>query len=138
MPFNHRPPLVRSLLVLCGSLALIWPAFAAYGAWRGAWSGLLASVGAAAVCGAAAGVSLIVTVTAQRLRQPIAGILTGMLVRMIVPLFALLAIPKLDAALVKSGAQEMLLGYYLAALAVETWLLVRLVPAAQAGVAKAT
>jgi hypothetical protein len=136
--FFRLPGLAWSLLVLAAILAGLWPAFAAYGMWRSAWSGVAASAVALAICGAAAALSLLMAVAAQKARQPIAGVLAGMLVRMAVPLLALLMVPKLDPVWSSSGLGEMLLGYYLAALAVETWLLVRLVPADAANVAKAT
>lgn len=133
-----RATLVRPLLFLVVALSLVWPAFAGYGAWRGGATGLVASVAAALVCGAGAVISLLVAVAAQRSRQPVAGILGGMLIRMMVPLMALLAIPELDPRIIAAGAQEMLLGYYLVALALETWLLVRLIPVLNAGVPKGT
>ena len=132
-----RPALVRSLLILAGILALAWPAFAIYGAWRAAWSGVLAALATATVCGLAAGVSLAVTVVAQRARQPVTGILAGMIVRMIVPFVAILAVPQWGDQWRGMGVQEMLLGYYLVALSVETWLLVKLVSVSQSGVTKA-
>jgi hypothetical protein len=134
---SRRPTLVRSLLVLCGILVLAWPAFAAYGFWRDTWPGLLASLAALAIAGIAAGASLAVTVTSQRLGQPIGGILSGMVLRMLVPFLALLAVPSLGPSALASGVQEMLLGYYLVALAAETWLLVQLTRALAAPVAKA-
>lgn len=134
----RQPVLAWSLLILGAILAALWPAFAAYGMWRAGWSGVAASLVALAVCGLAAGLSLLLAATAQRARQPIAGVLTGMLVRMAVPLAALLVVPQLDPLWSSSGLVEMLLAYYLAALSVETWLLVRLVPADAASVAKAT
>ncbi len=134
---QQPPSLVGSLLLLIGILAIFWPAFAAYGYWRDALGGVLASAACAVVCGIAASVSLLITVAAQRARQPITGVLVGMLVRMAVPLLALVALPQ-AGVWEASGGQGMLLGYYFVALAVETWLLVRLVPAYAAGVAKAT
>ena len=136
--FPRLSGLAWSLLVLAAFLAAMWPAFAAYGMWRAGWNGVAASVAALAVCGLAAGLSLLLAVSAQKAKQPIAGVLAGMLLRMAVPLLALLMVPKLDPVWSSSGLGEMLLGYYLAALAVETWLLVRLVPADAASVAKAT
>lgn len=137
-PAARKPALARSLLILAAWLAAIWPAFAAYGMWRAAASGVAAAAAAGMICGIAGGVSLLLAVAAQKARQPIAGVLGGMLVRMAVPLLALLMVPKLDAVWRASGLLEMLLAYYLAALAVETWLLVRLVPVEAANVAKAT
>lgn len=133
----RRPLLVRSLLALIGVLVLAWPAFAGYGFWRDSWAGLLASLGALAVVSIAAGASLVIAAAAQRTGQAIAGILGGMLVRMFVPLAALMAAPGLGAGVLETGVREMLLGYYFVALAVESWLLVRLVPACGAGAAKA-
>jgi hypothetical protein len=128
---------VRSLLILVGVLAVAWPAFAAYGGWRAGGSGVLASLATAIVCGFAAGVSLIVTVTAHRIRQPVTGILAGMIVRMLVPFLAIMAVPQWGDDWRRTGVQEMLLGYYLVALTVETWLLVQWVSVSQSGVTKA-
>jgi hypothetical protein len=89
------------------------------------------------VCGLAAGVSLILTVTAQRTGQPVTGILLGMIVRMAVPFVALLAVPQFGDRMRGMGVQEMLLGYYLVALTVETWLLVQLVSVSKSSVTKA-
>jgi hypothetical protein len=135
---GDRPSLVRPLLLMVAALALVWPAFAAYGVWRSGTDGLAAALAAALLCGSGGAVSLMAAVTAQRAGKPVAGILGGMLIRMVVPLMALLAIPKMDSRVLASGAQEMLLGYYLVALAIETWLFVRLIPAGSAGVPKAT
>ncbi|HZL87088.1 MAG TPA: hypothetical protein VFB96_01820 [Pirellulaceae bacterium] len=132
-----RHALTRSLLILAGVLALAWPAFAAYGGWRAGWSGLLVASATAMVCGLAAGVSLILTVTAQRTGQPVTGILLGMIVRMAVPFVALLAVPQFGDRMRGMGVQEMLLGYYLVALTVETWLLVQLVSVSKSSVTKA-
>ena len=134
---GSQPALAWPLLSLGGILAALWPAFAAYGLWRGGWWGVAASAVALAICTAAAGLSLLLAALAQRARQPITAVLVGMALRMAVPLLALLAVPRLDPVWSSSGFQEMLLAYYLAALAVETWLLVRLVPASAATVAKA-
>ena len=134
----RQPALAWSLLVLTAALAAIWPAFAAYGLWRAGWNGVICALAAGAVCGIAAAVSLVLASAAQKARQPIAGVLGGMLVRMAVPMVALLMVPKMDPVWQSSGLREMLLVYYLAALAVETWLLVRLVPPDAASVAKAT
>jgi len=138
VPSPRQPSLTRSLLVLAAALAALWPAFAGYGLWRAGSAGVLAALAAAVVCGIAAGVSLVMAVAAQRARQPISGVLGGMIVRMAVPLVAIFLVPTLDPVWRTSGFREMLLAYYLATLAVETWVLVRLVPADAASVAKAT
>ena len=135
---SRQLSLARSLLKLAAILAALWPLAAAYGWWRAEWNGVAASVAALGVCGLAAGVSLAVAVGSQMAKQPISGVLGGMAVRMAVPLLALFAVPKFGPEWTSSGFAVMLLGYYLAALAVETWILVRLVPADAASVAKAT
>lgn len=122
---------------LCAALVAVLPAFAMYGFWRAGASGVLSSVIAAAICGGAALTSLLLTAVAQKAKQPISGILTGMVVRMAVPLVALLVIPKMNPALLQSGMQEMLLGYYLLALVAETWILLRLIPSVSSSSAKA-
>lgn len=133
-----RPPLARSLLILAGIMALVWPPFAAYGLWCAGGSGVLAALATAVVCGLAAGFSLIITVTALRIGQPVGGILAGMVVRMAVPFVAIMAVPQLDDAVRGTGVQEMLLGYYVVALTVETWLLVQWVSVSQSSVTRAT
>jgi hypothetical protein len=135
---SRQLSLARPLLKLAAILAALWPIAAAYGWWRAEWNGVAASVATLGVCGLAAGVSLAVAVGSQMAKQPISGVLGGMAVRMVVPLLALVAAAKLGPAWTSAGFGELLLGYYLAALAVETWILVRLVPADAASVAKAT
>src|SRR5262245_55936233 len=128
---------MRSLLILAAVLTVVWPAFAAYGAWRAAFGGVLVALTTAVICGLAAGASLVLTVTAQRSGQPVTGILLGMVVRMAVPFAALLAVPRFGDSMQSLGVQEMLLGYYLVALTVETWLLVQLVSVSKSSVTKA-
>jgi hypothetical protein len=69
----------------------------------------------------------LVTWLAQVLRQPVFGVLAAMVVRAAPPLLAIVAIPSWDEVLLRGGAQGMILGYYLVALLVETWLSITLV-----------
>jgi hypothetical protein len=136
-PCSCQPKLVWSVLLLAAAMAMAWPLGAAYGMSCSGWTGVFVALGAAALCGAAAALSLVVSVLGQRNSQPVGGVLAGMLVRMAVPMLALLALPKMNPVLLQAGARELLLGFYLVSLAVETWLLVRMTPTSKAGVAKA-
>lgn len=126
-----KPPRIStigwSLAVLILGLVAVWPAFGWLGYRRAGWEGIAAAALALAVCGSAAVLALFIAWMTQLLRQPISGILAAMVVRAAPPLLAIVAIPSMDEALLRGGAQGMFLGYYLVGLLLETWLSLRLV-----------
>ncbi len=126
----ERGPLI-TLLVSCAILAAVLaPLAVMFGSIAFVRSGAL-GVGAAAialgVCWFSASLALTCVYVGQEIKNPIAGILGGMLVRMGLPLAVGLAIQRSHGSLADAGCFLMILGLYLVALVVETWLSLRLV-----------
>ena len=131
----ERRSLIR-LLNSCAVLAAVLaPLAALFGSIAYACSGMMGIAGAAialAVCWLSASLALICVFLGQEIKNPIAGILGGMIVRMGLPLAVGFAIQRSYGPLADAGCFLMILGLYLVALVVETWLSLRLVRRDQA------
>jgi hypothetical protein len=97
-----------------------------YGYWAKGSDGVSAAAVAAGV-GLAGGVAGFAAAFGFRGTQAIQGVLLGMVVRMVVPLAAAAFFFLRGGTLVRAGLLEMLVGYYLLALTVDTALAVQLV-----------
>lgn len=113
--------LAAVMLTACGILTYFY-AWPTYGR-----DGVVASLSAVAVCWAGAGLAM----TASRLlRQPdraLALTAVGMALRMGLPLVAVMVVSYQGGPLSQAGFAFWILAYYLIALALETWLTLKLV-----------
>jgi hypothetical protein len=91
---------------------------------------------AAGVCWLAASLALVTTYIGNRLGAPVQGLLLSMMFRMGLPLLALVSLLKAGQGWAASGVTTTILGVYLVALAVETGLALRMVPAASGAAPK--
>ena len=128
---NHSG--VMGLVSACAWLAVVIAAVSlpiALAACRGpsAQAVVLAAI-AGGICWVAAALSLGATFYGNLCQVPVHGVLLGMMFRMGLPLFAVLALPKLGGEFAAPGATTTILGVYLVALFVETFLALRMVPA---------
>jgi len=127
---NERGSLI-ALLASCAILmAVLAPLAAVFGSiafFRSGSVGIGAAVIALGVCWLSASLALSCVYVGQEIKNPIAGILGGMIVRMGLPLAFGLAIQRSPGPLADAGCFLMILGLYLVALVVETWLSLRLV-----------
>lgn len=114
----------RSVLLVTAVLWGVFPAFAAYGYGTHGALGLAAAGFAAGACwfGALVGFAAMIPFQGP---QAVNGVLLGMVVRMTVPLAAALWLFMRGSTLAKAGAVEMLVVYYLLALALDTLVSVR-------------
>jgi len=118
--------MVRGLLGVFAVLLAAFPVFAMYGYWAKGSDGFSAAAVAAGV-GLAGGLAGFAAAFGFRGTQAIQGVLLGMVVRMVVPLAAAAFFFLRGGTLVRAGLLEMLVGYYLLALTVDTALAVQLV-----------
>jgi len=118
--------MLRGLIGVFAVLLAAFPLFACYGYWAKGNDGVTAASVAAGV-GLAGGLAGFAAAFGFRGGQAIQGVLLGMVVRMVVPLAAAAFFFLKGGSLVRAGLLEMLVGYYLLALTVDTALAVRLV-----------
>lgn len=118
--------MVRGLIVVLAGLIAAFPLFAGYGYWAKGLDGVWAATLAAGVC-LAGGLAGFATTSAFRGLQAVLGVLLGMMVRSVVPLAAAAFFLLQGGPLVRAGLLEMLVGYYLLALTLDTVLAVQLV-----------
>jgi hypothetical protein len=118
--------MIRGLLGVFAGLVAAFPLFAAYGYWAKGTDGVWAAGVAALVC-LAGGLAGFATVFGFRGLQAVQGVLLSMVVRMAVPFAAAAIFLFYGGSLVRAGLLEMLVGYYLLALTLDTALAVRLV-----------
>jgi hypothetical protein len=113
----------------CGTLAAVvvavWPLFAVVGYARSGVTGIWAAVVAAGICGAGAAAGLVAAGAFRNGPLAVHGVLLAMLPRMGAPLAGCLFFVWRGGALHDAGVVLMILTYYLITLAVETWLLLR-------------
>jgi cytochrome bd-type quinol oxidase subunit 1 len=112
---------------LAAVLAPLAILFSSIGFARSGMVGIAAAAIALGVCWFSASLALACVYVGQEIKNPIAGILGGMIVRMGLPLAVGLLIQRSNGPLADAGCFLMILGLYLVALVVETWLSLRLV-----------
>ena len=114
----------RGVLLVTAVLGGVFPAFAAFGYAAHGPDGLWAAGFAAGACWVGALVGFAAMIPFQG-PQAVNGVMLGMMVRMTVPLAAALWLFMRGNTLAKAGAVEMLVVYYLLALALDTFVSVR-------------
>ncbi len=118
--------MIRGLIAVFAGIVAAFPLFAGYGYWAKGHDGVWSASLAAGVC-LAGGLAGFATTSVFRGLQAVQGVLLGMMVRMAVPLAAAAFFLLRGGPLVRAGLLEMLVGYYLLALTLDTVLTVRLV-----------
>jgi hypothetical protein len=104
-----------------------WYASAAHGS-----MGWISAASAGALCWAA-GLAALAIVARTRGPNAVSGLLLAMMVRLGGPLVVGIVIDSRGGALAEAGFFQLVVWMYLATLAVETWLMVRMVPATGSG-----
>jgi hypothetical protein len=138
---NSQPPtkrgaVLRACFWLTIALALVYPAFAAFGYWRAGETGLAAASVAGAVCWLGTLAALLLTGLLQG-ELAIQGVLSGMAFRFGLPFLAGILLTKNGGPLAEAGVFGMIVVYYLFGLLVETLLSVRLVNGVTGSAARA-
>lgn len=100
-------------------------------------AGWQAAAWAGALCWGA-GLSALAIMARSRGPNAVSGMLLAMLVRLGVPMAVCIAVDSLGGSLKDAGFFQLVVWTYLATLAVETWLMARMIPASQSGAPKAT
>lgn len=118
--------MIRGLVGVFAVLIAAFPLVAGYGYWAKGNDGVWAASVAATVS-LVGGIAGYIAAFKFSGAQAIQGVLLGMVVRMAVPFAAAALFFLRGGSLVRAGLLEMLVGYYLLALTVDTALAVRLV-----------
>jgi hypothetical protein len=123
---------VITLLRFCAILLLVLLPFAGGVAWfglsRSGQPGLVAAAIALGTCWLSGSLALAATLYGQRLGSALHGVLIGMFFRMGLPLAVGLILQRTSPPLSEAGVFVMILGLYLVALVVETFLSLQFVP----------
>ena len=124
-------PKAASAPAACGMLTLallvVFPVFAWFGYSRHGMLGVQAATVAGSLCWAGGMLALLTVVVVRGSEKVLQRFLLGMFFRMGLPLVAGLDLKERGGDLAQSGVFEMILGFYLVALVVETVLSLRFV-----------
>ena len=116
----RKLPAWARIAILCGAMLLLFAAVAPIAYWLSERDGLLAAGLAAWICLVPSVLALILGELFRSSVYYLGALLAGMFIRMAIPLAAVLVMVRRGGDIVNAGAGYYVIGFYLAALLVDT------------------